>query len=90
MPKETIKSPNEMNLAPASSQVSSTMFESKEESRDCFPSDVHENLPHLPPKDEGKAAWLFLAAAFVVEVLTFGQCCIYSCTITHLLTDFRI
>ncbi len=32
-----------------------------------------EEYPTLPPVDTGKAAWLFLAAAFVVEVLTIGK-----------------
>jgi hypothetical protein len=27
----------------------------------------------LPPADGGKAAWLFLAAKFVVEALVWGQ-----------------
>ncbi len=27
----------------------------------------------LPPADRGKAAWLFLAAGFVVEALVWGQ-----------------
>jgi len=27
----------------------------------------------LPPADGGKAAWLFLAAGFVVEALIWGQ-----------------
>jgi hypothetical protein len=33
---------------------------------------VPQELSNLPPVDTGKAAWLFLAAAFVVEVLTIG------------------
>ena len=28
----------------------------------------------LPPVDEGKEAWLFLTACWVVEALTFGEC----------------
>jgi hypothetical protein len=32
-----------------------------------------EEYSNLPPVDTGKAAWLFLAAAFVVEVLTIGK-----------------
>ena len=28
----------------------------------------------LPPVDGGKVAWLFLAAAFVVEALVWGTC----------------
>ena len=27
----------------------------------------------LPPADGGKAAWLFLAACFVIEALVFGE-----------------
>lgn len=28
----------------------------------------------LPPADGGKAAWLFLAACWVIEALVFGEC----------------
>ena len=28
----------------------------------------------LPPADGGKAAWLFLAACWVIEALFFGEC----------------
>ena len=31
----------------------------------------HESL--LPPTDGGKDAWLFLAAAFVIEIMVWGK-----------------
>lgn len=31
------------------------------------------SLQELPPVDGGKDAWLFLAAAFVVEALVWGE-----------------
>lgn len=69
----TIKSTKEMVLVQAPSPVSSKIPESKELPPGCFPDSYREELPRLPPKDGGKAAWLFLAAAFVVEVLTIGK-----------------
>jgi hypothetical protein len=34
------------------------------------PDHEHESL--LPPTDTGKAAWLFLASAFVIEMMVWG------------------
>lgn len=36
------------------------------------PTGTHQVLA-LPPVDGGKDAWLFLAAAFMVEALTWGE-----------------
>jgi hypothetical protein len=47
-----------------------------------------ENAPEhhfsLPPVDGGKDAWLFLAAAFIVEALVWGMCTSRPlCTLLH-------
>ncbi|KAF1846938.1 MFS general substrate transporter [Cucurbitaria berberidis CBS 394.84] len=49
----------------------STLSESKEQSVKPLPN-IIDLYPGLPPVDRGRAAWLYLAAAFVVEVLTIG------------------
>jgi hypothetical protein len=50
---------------------------SKDQDINEISEDAHDSLSNLPRKDGGKAAWLFLAAAFVVEVLTIGECLIW-------------
>ena len=42
---------------------------------EAFPTsaeEYHLNVSSLPPVDTGKDAWLFLAAAFMVETLVWG------------------
>jgi hypothetical protein len=67
-----VENKSEMDVVETPPQGLSTSSRSKEEAIIHHPDDTHESLSGLPPKDGGKAAWLFLAAAFVVELLTFG------------------
>jgi hypothetical protein len=69
-----VENKSEMGVVETPPQDLSTSSRSKEEAISHHPDDTHESLSGLPPKDGGRAAWLFLAAAFVVELLTFGGC----------------
>jgi hypothetical protein len=42
------------------------------EGLDLDPTGTHQ-VSALPPVDGGKDAWLFLAAAFMVDALTWGE-----------------
>ena len=50
---------------------------------------TNENESMLPPTDGGKDAWLFVAAAFMIEMMVWGkrgklhQSCLCSCRITR-------
>jgi hypothetical protein len=74
MAAHAVENKSEMDVVETPPQDLSTSSSSKEQAISHLPDDTHESLSGLPPKDGGKAAWLFLAAAFVVEVLTIGEC----------------
>jgi hypothetical protein len=55
------------------SQEIATASNSDEQFVEQTPGRNIEEADSLPPIDGGKDAWLFLAAAFVIEVLTIGK-----------------
>jgi hypothetical protein len=74
MAAQAVETKSEMGVVETPPQDQSISSSSKEQAISDHADDTHESLSGLPPKDGGKAAWLFLAAAFVVEVLTIGEC----------------
>lgn len=64
-PAMTIVEPHDQHLPVRSG--------SQEKSIEHPKDSMIEVTSNLPPMDRGKDAWLFLAAAFTVEVLTVGE-----------------
>ncbi|KAF4637259.1 hypothetical protein G7Y89_g833 [Cudoniella acicularis] len=74
MAEKTAESTSGMAVARVHSQELATTSDSEQQSIEQLPGNVIESFDDsgLPPVDRGKDAWLFLAAAFVVEILIFG------------------
>jgi hypothetical protein len=47
---------------------------SRDPSHEAEPAETQGTEFSLPPVDTGKQAWLFLAACWGVEAMTFGKC----------------
>jgi len=75
MAEETAESTIGMAVAREHSQEFATMSNSEQQPIEQITGNTIEIFDDsgLPPVNRGKDAWLFLAAAFVVEILIFGD-----------------
>lgn len=80
---KTAESTTGMALARVHSQELAITSDLGPQSIEQLPGNAIESFDGsaLPPVDRGKDAWLFLAAAFVVEILIFGKFSEPSCSI---------
>ena len=58
--------------SPPSIEPSTVEHEQQPQEGTSEPQNAANEFPSLPPVDSGKQAWLFLAACWGVEAVTFG------------------